>query len=108
MVFRSCSKLQGGILEIGRFSYQNGIVTWLIFGFSYYIAAYFFSQFIAPKIIHKKVVTIPEYFYKNYGKLSASISIILVLFIASPAPYLKILANIFEYLWDISHLLQSL
>ena len=94
----------GGILEIGRFSYQNGIVTWIIFGFSYYLAAYIFSNFIAPKIIHKKVVTIPEYFYKNYGKLSASISIIIVLFIASPAPYLKILANIFEYLWEISHL----
>ena len=27
----------GGILEIGRFSHQNGIVTWIIFGFSYYI-----------------------------------------------------------------------
>ena len=23
----------GGILEIGRFSYENGIITWIIFGF---------------------------------------------------------------------------
>ena len=68
----------GGILEIGRFSHQNGIVTWIIFGFSYYIAAYIFAQFIAPKIIDKKIVTIPEHFYKNYGKLSATISIILI------------------------------
>ena len=43
----------GGILEIGRFSYKNGIITWVIFGFTYYIAAYTFSKFIAPKIIKK-------------------------------------------------------
>ena len=36
----------GGILEIGRFSFENGIVTWLIFGFSYYIAAILFSKSI--------------------------------------------------------------
>ena len=27
----------GGILEVGRFSYENGIVTWLIFGVFYYL-----------------------------------------------------------------------
>ena len=30
----------GGILEIGRYSYENGIITWVIFGVTYYIAAY--------------------------------------------------------------------
>ena len=35
----------GGILEIGRFSYQNGIVTWIIFGLFYYIAAILFVKF---------------------------------------------------------------
>ena len=32
-----------GILEIGRFDYINGFVTWLIFGFFYYIAALIFA-----------------------------------------------------------------
>ena len=32
----------GGILEVGRFTYQNGIVTWFIFGFFYYISAFLF------------------------------------------------------------------
>ena len=41
----------GGILEVGRFTYENGIVTWIIFGFFYYIAALLFVKFIAPKII---------------------------------------------------------
>ena len=35
----------GGILEIGRFSYLNGIVTWLIFGFFYYISAILFAKY---------------------------------------------------------------
>ena len=46
----------GGILEVGRFSYKHGIVTWVIFGFTYYIAALLFSKYIAPKILNKKVV----------------------------------------------------
>ena len=41
----------GGILEVGRFTYENGIVTWLIFGVFYYVAALLFVKFIAPKII---------------------------------------------------------
>ena len=92
----------GGILEIGRFSYENGIVTWLIFGFSYYIAAYIFSSFIAPKIITKNIQTIPVLIEKAYGKVAAIISIVLILFISSPAPYLKILSSIFQFLWPIN------
>tara|TARA_B000000609_G_C24179210_1_gene356563 strand:- start:347 stop:1726 length:1380 start_codon:yes stop_codon:yes gene_type:complete len=93
----------GGILEIGRFSYENGIVTWLIFGFSYYIAAYIFSSFIAPKIITKNIQTIPVLIEKAYGKVAAIISIVLILFISSTAPYLKILSSIFQFLWPINN-----
>ena len=39
----------GGILEVGRFTYENGIVTWIIFGFFYYIAALLFIKYIAPR-----------------------------------------------------------
>ena len=36
----------GGILEVGRFTYENGIVTWVIFGLFYYIAAFLFVKFM--------------------------------------------------------------
>ena len=94
----------GGILEIGRYSFENGITTWIIFGVTYYFAAYIFSYYIVPKIIDKNVQTIPKYFNKNYGQVPSMISIIIILFITSPAPYLKILADIFQYLWDIPYL----
>ena len=54
----------GGILEIGRFTYENGIITWIIFGFFYYVAALFFVKFIAPKIIVKKICQ--KLLSKNY------------------------------------------
>ena len=91
----------GGILEIGRFSYQNGIVTWVIFGLFYYIAAILFVKFLAPKIIESKLPTIPDLFEYNFGKWPAFIAIICVILMTSPAPYLKILAELFLYIWNI-------
>ena len=91
----------GGILEIGRFSYENGIITWIIFGFFYYVAALLYVKFIVPKIIESKISTIPELFLRSFGKWPAFIAIICVILMTSPAPYLKILANLFLHVWDI-------
>ena len=71
----------GGILEIGNFSYHNGIVTWIIFGLFYYIAALLFIQFIAPKIIEKDIPTIPELFLKKFGKIPAIIALCCIILI---------------------------
>ena len=95
----------GGILEVGRFTYENGIVTWLIFGVFYYVAAFLFVRYIAPKIIEREIPTIPELFLRNFGKLPALIALCCVILITSPAPYLKILVQLFDHLWNIPHLL---
>ena len=84
----------GGILEVGRFTYENGIVTWIIFGFFYYIAALLFVKFIAPKIIESNIPTIPELFHRSFGKWPALIAIVCVILMTTPAPYLKILADL--------------
>ena len=91
----------GGILEIGRFTYTNGIVTWIIFGLFYYIAAIFFVKYIAPKIIESGIPTIPELFLKSFGKIPALIAIACVILLTTPAPYLKILATLFDFVWGI-------
>ena len=54
----------GGILEVGRFSYYNGFVTWFIFGLFYYIAAIIFAFYIGPKVHKNNITSIPEYFKK--------------------------------------------
>lgn len=91
----------GGILEIGRVSFQNGIVTWIIFGLFYYLAALIFLKYIAPKIHDNKVRTIPEFLQNEYGKSAAIFGLIFVFLIVSPAPYLKMLAVLFQHVWTM-------
>ena len=91
----------GGILEVGRFTYENGIVTWIIFGLFYYIAALLFDKNIAPKIIESDIPTIPELFLQSYGKIPALIAVFCLILLSTPAPYLKILAILLDFLWDI-------
>ena len=59
-------------------------------------------MFFAPKIITINIQYIPVLIEKAYGKVAAIISIVLILFI-SPAPYLKILSSIFQFLWQINN-----
>ena len=94
----------GGILEIGRFTFENGIITWIIFGFFYYIAALLLLVFIAPKIHKNSINTIPGYFHINFGYIPGIISSIIILLLSSPAPYLMIFATIFNHVYDINYI----
>ena len=94
----------GGILEIGRFTFENGIITWIIFGFFYYIAALLLLIFIAPKIHKNSINTIPGYFHINFGYIPGIISSIIILLLSSPAPYLMIFATIFNHVYDINYI----
>ena len=94
----------GGILEIGRFTFENGIITWIIFGFFYYIAAVLLLVFIAPRIHKNSINTIPGYFHINFGYIPGIISSIIILLLSSPAPYLMIFATIFNHVYDINYI----
>jgi len=91
----------GGILEIGRYSYEHGIVTWVMFGMFYYLAAGIYALFIAPKISSGYIGSIPELIEGSFGRGSAILAGLLLIFIASPAPYLKMLSTIIDYLYGI-------
>ena len=90
----------GGILEIGRFSYEYGIVTWLIFSLFYYLAAVLYAMILVPKISNSNIQTIPHAIKAAFGEKSGFIVAILVVFIASPAPYIKMLSSIIDYLFQ--------
>ena len=93
----------GGILEIGRFTYQNGIVSWIIFGLFYYISAFIFLKLFAYKIHKNNIDTIPEYFHKYFGYIPGLFSSFIILLISSPAPYIIIFAVIFQHVYEISY-----
>ena len=101
LVMSLVSTWYGGILEVGRYSYENGIVTFVMFGLFYYLAAAVYAVFIAPKISRGDTGSIPELFEESFGRSSAVIAAILIIFIASPAPYIKMLASIFRYIYGI-------
>ena len=92
----------GGILEIGRFSYLNGIVTWVIFGFFYYISAIIFALYIGPRLHQNNIHSIPEYFRITYGKIPQKITSIILILLSSPAPYLMILSTILAHIFNIN------
>jgi len=94
----------GGILEIGRFTFENGIITWIIFGLFYYLSALLLLIFIAPKIHQNNINTIPGYFHKNFGYIPGIISSIIMLLLSSPAPYLMIFATIFNHIYNINYI----
>jgi len=92
----------GAILEVGRYTFYNGIVTWIIFCLFYYISAIIFAFLIGPKIHSRNIKSIPNMFYKQLGHYSAFISSILIYLIGSPIPYIMILSTIISYVYDIS------
>lgn len=86
----------GNILGVGEFIYNDGIVGWLCFSFTYYIAAFLFAIFIAGKVRKMNIATIPEQIEKFYGKKASIISSVIVLIITLPAVYVLLLGVIVE------------
>ena len=95
----------GGINEIGLETLHNGVITWLYFGFFYYIAAIFYAYIIAPKIIEKNYRSIPITIYKTYGKIPGLISLTTLLLYLIPASYLLILGQLISEIFNIEQTL---
>ena len=91
----------GAILEMGRYTFYNGIVTWIIFCLFYYISAFIFAFFIGPKIHSRNMKSIPHIFYDKLGQYPGYISSTLVCLIGSPIPYIMILSTIISHIYDI-------
>jgi SSS family solute:Na+ symporter len=86
----------GNIFGVGEFVYNDGIVGWLCFSFTYYISAFLFAIFIAGKIKDIGAATIPEQIKKFYGEKASFLSSIIVLVITLPAVYALILGIIVQ------------
>jgi len=92
----------GAILGIGENTYLYGIQTWFIFSFPYYIFATLYAFFIAPRIRKGGYLSIPDHFHKNFGKFSGILSAILIIFLASPAPYILSMGVLIQYFFKIN------
>ncbi|MGM0546725.1 MAG: sodium:solute symporter family protein [Bacteroidota bacterium] len=88
----------GGILGVGEFSYQNGISTWLILGFPFYVFSALFAWLLAGKIRMNKALSLPEAVGNFYGDTAGRVSAIPIFILVSPAPYILMLGLLFQYL----------
>ena len=88
----------GGILGVGEFSYQNGLSTWLILGFPFYVFSALFAWLLAGRIRMNKALSLPEAVGNFYGDTAGRFSAIPIFILVSPAPYILMLGLIFQYL----------
>ncbi len=77
----------GGILGVGEFSYTYGLSNWVVFGLPYYLFAFIFAIFLAPRIRRDGGLSIPDRLYRNYGPAAGKIGAVWTLFMVLPAPY---------------------
>ena len=94
------SSFYGGILGVGEFTYRYGISSWFLNAFPYYFFITLFAFFLASKIRKTKLISIPDKLNHSYGKKVSIAGAILILLLATPAPYLYMLGIIIQLFTD--------
>lgn len=95
----------GGILGIGEYTYSYGISTWVVFGLPYYFFAALFAVLIAGKIRAAGQYTIADIFYMRHSRAVGILGSIFLLFMASPAPYILMVALLLQVIFGWSFIL---
>jgi SSS family solute:Na+ symporter len=88
----------GGILGVGEFTYLYGISNWVVFGLPYYLFAFIFAFYLAPKIQSSPHLSIPEHFYQCSGNAAGVISAIFTFFMILPAPYVLMVGFLLNWI----------
>jgi solute:Na+ symporter, SSS family len=94
----------GGIIGVGEYTYDNGIVMWVVFGIPYYVAGILFAFFLAKRVnSDREHVSIPDRMRAVYGPRVGYISAVVTTFMTSPAAYIMMLATLYEWFFGISY-----
>ena len=91
----------GGVLAASEYSYSYGLSNWIVFGVPYYVFAGVFALVLAKRARKKYVISIPHLIGENYGTSGRVLSAILVLILATPAPYVLTIGVLLNFLFGI-------
>ncbi|MBL7033186.1 MAG: sodium:solute symporter family protein [Candidatus Delongbacteria bacterium] len=91
----------GGILGVGEFSYNYGLVNWLALGGFYYAFALVYALLLAQKVRQGADLTIPGRLADNYGSVAGRFSSLFVFILVTPAPYLLMMAKLLSLSFGI-------
>lgn len=93
----------GGIIAIGEYSYDNGIVTWIVFGIPYYVAALIFALVLAKRVNQDRVdASIADRLRRSFGPAAGYVGAIATFFLTSPASYIIMLATLYEWFFGLT------
>ncbi len=96
----------GGILGVGEYSYDNGLVMWVVFGVPYYVAGILFALFLAHKVNNDRGhVSIPDKMRATYGSRVGYLAAVVSSFMTTPAAYVMMLATLYEWFFGITYAL---
>jgi len=95
------SSWYGGILGSSEYSYSYGVSNWLVFGVPYYVFALIFAVFLAKGARQRFVISIPDLIGSRYGSAGRVASSVLVLVLASPAPYILTIGVLLNFLFGV-------
>lgn len=99
------STFYGGILGVGEFTYNSGLVSWLTQGFFYYIFAAIYAFFLAPKIRRNSQYTLPDQLYHHYNRQTGLLGSFFTFLLVSPAPYILMVGTMLHIIfgWPLLH-----
>lgn len=96
----------GGILAVGEYVYDHGIVTWVVFGIPYYVAAVIFALVLAKRVNSDRVhLSIPDRLRAVYGERAGYLGAAATTFMTSPAAYIMMLATLYQWFFGFSYAL---
>ncbi|MBS1903021.1 MAG: sodium:solute symporter family protein [Bacteroidetes bacterium] len=94
----------GGILAVGEYVYDNGIVTWIVFGIPYYVAAIIFAIILAKRVNSDRVhLSIPDRMRALYGERAGYLGAAATVFMTSPAAYIMMLATLYQWFFGFNY-----
>ncbi len=98
------STFYGGILGVGEFTYQFGLVSWFTQGFFYYVFALLYALYLAPKIQRNQHYTLPDQLYASYNKSTGLLGSFFTFILVSPAPYVLMVGVLIHMVfgWSIT------
>jgi SSS family solute:Na+ symporter len=93
----------GGIIGVGQYAYDKGIVMWVVFGIPYYFAAIIYALVLAPRVnSDRSNSTIADRLRNTYGDRAGYIGALVAFFMTSPAGYIMTLGTLYEWYFGIT------
>lgn len=93
----------GGILAVGEYAYDKGIVMWIVFGVPYYVAALIYAFILAHRVNNdRENSTISDRLRNTYGPRVGYYGSIVAFFMTSPAAYIMTLGTLYEWFFGIN------